>query len=961
MSTYWFNPNYRSSAMLGAIPGSYFEAGMVGRCGSVFALALSLSLGTASHLLAQTTNDSGCKMASPVFVTGEPNIFNDQQEQDLGDALAEAAEADLKLVPVGADDEMTRIGERLLATLPPTGVHYRFRIYDSGEVNGFSLAGGRVYISRKLVAAVKNEDELAGVIAHEIGHVSTHQIAIEFTRMLRIRLGVTKVTDRADIFARVHQLFSTPAKSSEDQDREKADQIAADHVALYALVKAGYDPQTFASFMNESMVNKGKKGNWLSDAFGITHEESQRYRTALKVIATLPEACRVNNPKPSDPAFQTWLHSLLEERVKSIAVGKFDDKQLKLDPPLRPSLWRVRFSLDGKYVLGQDEGGITVADREAGKMLFRIDAPDVEMAHFTPDSQSVVFQDASLRVEEWSIVKGQRTRVKELVLFDPCDQSQLSPDGKTLVCVSLVMTSDSGHVRLRLVDVDTGNVFFDKPKFVEPSRFGLLLNMLNPSNLGNIEISADSKILIFAAAGHVMGYDLEHRTEVALGGELKKLTDIGTISFADSTRLYIVGEPDSKKMRPIKYVNFPQGQVMSEVQYAGQWAYSTTRGTLMRAGPVKDSGVALWDFQTAKIVAESHNNVIDVWNRLLMVESVGGGLAIQDLDTRKVTLIALPLGELPRPQAATFSEDGKYLALSLKERSEIWNLESGKQVGLLRPFHSLWFDAQDQVFAQFPKFLDKDPVLKSMNLSTSSSKDLGKFEDKDLQYRNLQIRYNPMGKDKNVNRHASLEVRKMEGATIAWSRDYPKETPVCWPAEDDRLVLAWDMSNDTARSEIKTYPALQKEADLVKKKGLLLEIVAPETGAPLQQVIVPEADITKGREDTRRASVSGDFVLARGEHSNTVIYRIQDASKVGEFFGTAVATDAQSGMIAAVNREDEILLVQENNGKELNRFSLGSPVRLARIIGDKEKTLLVLTADQVVHRISLSQLQPKNN
>jgi len=54
-----------------------------------------------------------------------------------------------------------------------------------------------------------------------------------------------------------------------------------------------------------------------------------------------------------------------------------------------------------------------------------------------------------------------------------------------------------------------------------------------------------------------------------------------------------------------------------------------------------------------------------------------------------------------------------------------------------------------------------------------------------------------------------------------------------------------------------------------------------------------------------------------------------------------------------VNREDEILLVDERTGKELKRFTLGSPVRLARIVTGKEMTLLILTADQMVHRLPL--------
>jgi hypothetical protein len=68
-----------------------------------------------------------------------------------------------------------------------------------------------------------------------------------------------------------------------------------------------------------------------------------------------------------------------------------------------------------------------------------------------------------------------------------------------------------------------------------------------------------------------------------------------------------------------------------------------------------------------------------------------------------------------------------------------------------------------------------------------------------------------------------------------------------------------------------------------------------------------------------------------------------------------LTSDAASGVIAAVNRENEILLVDERNGKEIKRFSFASPIRLARIVTGKEKQLIVLTADQVVHRVPLPQ------
>ena len=56
---------------------------------------------------------------------------------------------------------LEEITKRLLAGLPPTTIHFRVVQVDSGEINGVSLAGGRIYITRKLVASAQSEDEAA--------------------------------------------------------------------------------------------------------------------------------------------------------------------------------------------------------------------------------------------------------------------------------------------------------------------------------------------------------------------------------------------------------------------------------------------------------------------------------------------------------------------------------------------------------------------------------------------------------------------------------------------------------------------------------------------------------------------------------------------------------------------------------------------------------------------------------
>lgn len=920
--------------------------------------ALLCCLSTAAS--PQSAFPAPCVVEQPSLASSGANIFSDVQEQDLGDALAELVESNMRIAPPAPDDQLTRIGERLLASLPPTGIHFRFRIYDSGEINGFSIAGGRVYISRKLIAAVKTEDDLAGVLAHEIGHIVTHQSAIDFTRLLRIRLRVDRVTDRADIFARVHQLFNTPTKSDEPESNEEKDQLVADRVALFAMVRTGYAPGSFASFLNEIMMNKGKTGNWFSDLFGLMHEAAKRYRSAEKLIAALPRGCQSRKPD-SSVAFQSWLRVTVEERIKTVAEGAANDQTVKLDPPLRPGLWNVRFSPDGRYVLAQDEGSITVVDKEAVKALFRIDAPETHAAQFSPDSREVLFDDTKLRIEHWDVATGKRSSVKELVVFDGCGQTLLSKDGRTLVCSTVNLQEGLPRVRLRMIDVESGNTFFEKPSFFElnanDSAFTVLqfaVEALEGEGLATMMMSPDGRYLLVAVRTSVLAYDLERRQPVALGGKLKDLTQT-RMSFVGPDQLFVVSGPKRNDLYHANVLSFPSGALMKEAQIGEQDVRSVTKGRFLTAQPLKNYGVGILDPSQGKIIAAFKIPIVDIWDDVVAGEGIDGNLFIGQLSAKSSKEVVLPLGPLPSPRAAQFSPDGRFLMVSMRNRAEIWDLNSGKPGRLVRPMRSAWISDANHLFGQMPKHLDRDPTEMELTLDPLDGKDLGKFEPQDSQYHDLQFRYKPMGNNKDDTHHATIEVRRMGSQEVAWSRDFPHETPACWPAEDDRMVLAWDLSNDTAKSEIKNHPQLQHQVEILKdrKKGLLLETVVPLTGAPLQQVIIPEADLSHGLNDQRRAIVSGDLVLVRGEHGNTTIYSLESGAKVGEFFGFTVASDAKAGVVAAENREEEILFVEEHTGKELQRFTLGSPVRAARIVGDKEKMLLVVTADQVVHRVRL--------
>ncbi|MBA3248132.1 MAG: M48 family metalloprotease, partial [Pyrinomonadaceae bacterium] len=94
---------------------------------------------------------------------------------------------------------VNEIGGRLTKHLPQIGLRFQFHLIDIPEANAFNIPGGHVFLSRKLVTFVNNEDELAGVMAHELGHAVVRHGATDISEALRKILNVNTLGDRKDI------------------------------------------------------------------------------------------------------------------------------------------------------------------------------------------------------------------------------------------------------------------------------------------------------------------------------------------------------------------------------------------------------------------------------------------------------------------------------------------------------------------------------------------------------------------------------------------------------------------------------------------------------------------------------------------------------------------------------------------------------------------------------------------
>jgi len=194
----------------------------------------------------------GSQVVNPVTGKTERTVMDERSEIAEG---AKAHQEILKEYGAYANPRLQayvdEVGQKLAKQSHRTNLAWTFTVLDSPEVNAFALPGGYVYITRGIMAYLDSEAELAGVIGHEIGHVTARHGAQRATRQQTAGLGVLAATvlgtvleargvgGAADLASQVSQVAAAGyiARYSRDQELQ-ADQLGAEYLA-----RNQYDPQ----------------------------------------------------------------------------------------------------------------------------------------------------------------------------------------------------------------------------------------------------------------------------------------------------------------------------------------------------------------------------------------------------------------------------------------------------------------------------------------------------------------------------------------------------------------------------------------------------------------------------------------------------------------------------------------------------------------------------------------------
>jgi hypothetical protein len=930
-------------------------------------LVLAFSLPMAGQRNGEAAPTGPCSMPLLEGNVNEHNLFNEQQEEWLGDIMDGGMRRDFHAIE-DPDGYLQRMGERLLAQLPPTTVHYHFVIIDSPGLNSFGLAGGRIYIYRKMIAFSKNEDELASLVGHEIGHMITHQVATHMSDYFR-QLGITSVGDRQDVLNKWNQFKDNSAKVKRvGGGGDQREQLIADRVGIYAMMRAGYDPAKAVEFADRSFETKGKTGSFWSDFFGTTSPESKRLREIMRNAAPLPANCIASRPDTS--TFAKWQQAVVEAKVEA-AREELPGlvKKVALQPPLRNELTHLQFSLDGKYLLAQDDSSIFLLTREPLANLFRIDAPDANIAQFTPDSAAVVFDDKELRVQKWDIASQRQVMIREL--SSECSDSQLSPTGDAVACIR-------PDRELRIIDMKSGDVVFSKKNFFVPSLFEVylaelmeILGMPAADVLAVLKVqmrfSPDGHYLVAAHGESSLAYDLNARSEVKTSGKLRALFRTNFVFTAPDEVFGVSEDRPQKALR----LRFPGGDVIDQFAFSGYGQFSpAVKANYVMVRPAGIAPMGAIDLSAHKVTMGYKTLGFAIYGDFYAGDDVEGLISLCKIsDKSEVARVSLPNSPLARAKASAFSDDGQWLAVSGRTRAALWKLETGDRIGFSRDFEGAFFD-QGKLIVRFPKRPREAGQVASITPAPVSMTKLYELEPAELaggpretspgapaantrtwQDDDLLIRLEPT--DPKKLDHFTLDVRDVRTNTSLWQLQLDRYRPRFFYSRPAKTITFVVGNYDKIKEAAKHDPALNARIEAIgnkqgKQASYLLQVYEARSQKPLGNVLVDTGNLSFR---VQSAAAAGDSVFVSDSLNRTLVYSLKSGEQRGKVFGHVVAATGSGDRVLVENGKGDCQVYDASSLQALAHFSFPDRVVLAEFTDGGG--LLVLTADQTVYRLQV--------
>ena len=258
------------------------------------------------------------------------------------------------------------LGEFLVSTSELSNLDFTFTIIDTPIVNAFALPGGYIYLTRGLLAICQNEAQLAGVLAHEIGHVTARHSAKRYTK----NFGVNLISQILGALAKDRNITNVVNQSAGLYllSYSRSQEYEADKLAVRYMKRAGFDPIEMSNFLRvmgkhsllqNRILNqkKNRKSSLLS-----THPSSPE---RVKKVIKESKLASVKNPITGREIFL--------KKIDGMTFGsKRDQGFLNSDSFVHPKLG-ISFNLDKDFFFVNSSENLVGLSGDDAKIIFDLD------------------------------------------------------------------------------------------------------------------------------------------------------------------------------------------------------------------------------------------------------------------------------------------------------------------------------------------------------------------------------------------------------------------------------------------------------------------------------------------------------------------------------------------------------------------------------------------------------------
>jgi len=328
---------------------------------------------------------------------------------------------------------VNKIGQKLLSAMPPQPFAYHFYVIKEDVYNAFAIPAGHIFIHSGLLAAMESEDELAGILGHEIAHVVSRHLSQRIERSKKIDLA-TMAGMVAGVFLGVATgdptamqaltIGSAAAGQTASLSYSRDDESQADQLGLIYITNAGYNPQGLLTALKR-IRSKQWFGSQQIPTYMLTHPATEDRMVWIDSWSTShPDAIKKIRPKSNtdfrrvnirlkalygdpnnavqefqnalsrDPDDEDMIYgyglALAQAGKKGQAVEQLKRVQAKsaLDPYILTDLGRIYF-LDGRYeeALSTLEGAVSIMSKNP-EGLFYLGRSQMELGQLKKAAES---------------------------------------------------------------------------------------------------------------------------------------------------------------------------------------------------------------------------------------------------------------------------------------------------------------------------------------------------------------------------------------------------------------------------------------------------------------------------------------------------------------------------------------------------------------------------------------------